>query len=545
MSAPVWGCPWHGLLKLKITSFVGANIVQQGLELADGSERVWPARVGPQRADVAHYGTSFLQRTPVATPDPETPESMAAEGMQWLDYALVGGGGSTEVHGRRLGDRGWIYWDAEAGIPWKLNLAVTPEGADLINYASVTLTLSAVPSGLALPADVPSITVQAAIGQSSPALPGWPFAPENLRYAVVDAVPDGSKVIIGVFFYNNWRYRDDINADAYNDVSALGYWLLDLSGSPLSEAGVDLQLTELANRADCLGTHSFTPLPLVTYQDPRYDLRMETIDDRTREYTAEYKERAEEDRLGTSTEIIADKVVGYWFDAEGAALPVRLSYEFTHSRTIDTAHQIIEPGPIVVVDNLQVGGTLLAETEWWRDTLYTVTAKLEWAEHTLEYEAAWEQHQYRKTHYQPAEGQIGVTWTTVVVEDVNESSGSAPDGMEPRMLWPMLVYDSTPLQDETYTARITFTRLTRTESSFGTVPLSSRTFVLSRWCDKALGFVSREGDNASTTAWNSPVLTPAGVVGAYSLTPYSRKFGAFNPATGDALFAQPQPVRYL
>ena len=71
--------------------------------------------------------------------------------MDWRNYALVSGGFQSEVHGKRLGNLAWFYWDATMSWPWKLNLSVRRiDSINAFDCETYDLTVSAEPSGFVL-----------------------------------------------------------------------------------------------------------------------------------------------------------------------------------------------------------------------------------------------------------------------------------------------------------------------------------------------------------------------------------------------------------
>lgn len=98
-SAKYFGSPWHGyMVGNKLTLDTGRTITV------------------PESAAVRDSRT-YLLRLP-GLPVPETPPAQAALGMEWRNYALIGGG---HLHGANIGSPRWIYIDG-AGKPWVMRV---------------------------------------------------------------------------------------------------------------------------------------------------------------------------------------------------------------------------------------------------------------------------------------------------------------------------------------------------------------------------------------------------------------------------------------
>lgn len=122
MSAPVWGCPWHGL------------VTNGQLALPNGAHMAWPQPTG---ADRWMHGSTALLAHPAALAIVRTEDELAADaaaGMQWWDRAIIAGG---TLHGRQLPDGAWIYIDP-AGDRW---LVTTTLGVEHIAGGTCTVML--------------------------------------------------------------------------------------------------------------------------------------------------------------------------------------------------------------------------------------------------------------------------------------------------------------------------------------------------------------------------------------------------------------------
>lgn len=103
MSAPVWGCPWHGL------------VTNGQLALPNGQSMAWPAVMAGAQEFLA--GTTHLIRAPgvpAISRSTEDATADAAAGRQWKTTALLSGAGMS-LHGTALA--GWVYCAAD-GARW-------------------------------------------------------------------------------------------------------------------------------------------------------------------------------------------------------------------------------------------------------------------------------------------------------------------------------------------------------------------------------------------------------------------------------------------
>lgn len=116
MTVPVWGCPWHGLVR-------GGQ-----LSLPNGASMSYP-QPGPSTYPVTGgtavapdtYGSTHLHAAgmPVIVRGESETASDAASGRQWRNQATLSGG-RLHIHGQRLD--GWIYVDPE-GARWLVRCA--------------------------------------------------------------------------------------------------------------------------------------------------------------------------------------------------------------------------------------------------------------------------------------------------------------------------------------------------------------------------------------------------------------------------------------
>tara|TARA_Y100001001_G_scaffold164802_1_gene199010 strand:+ start:3401 stop:5071 length:1671 start_codon:yes stop_codon:yes gene_type:complete len=550
-NTPLWGCPWHGVIRWSFGELSGDQYLlsTRTLELSDGSEIDWPS-ISSSVGNIAHIGTSFMQRLPGAATDPQTPPELAAQGMEWRDYALVGGGLQSEVHDKNLGSRGWYYWDAAMGWPWKLNLSVRRIGSiNAFDCETYDLTVSADPSGFILkPWAGFEKTVRLTAEQTAEfSRSGWQGT--LLRYSVVDAVPDGSKIIIGVYNGVNLNFRERSDSLTINDVTALGFWLLEITGSPFAGGlSFELQATELASRTDCLGSVSYTPMPtaqVMTNVFTAWDRQGFTIDWPPRPYPqpsvtpGPIVSRAylTEQEIGTETRTLTGKVVGYWFDEQGVPLPVTLSREATRERSSTYSEQIISDTLKEITDSsggwsyegTAEGAATRVVTEINRSAI-----TLTWGDSSLSDEVVHTRTITYDWRYKAENGNFpsgtgpdlfGITYQVdretpagLITEgptSTNLSAANAPAGLP-----------ATPAESSS----------SAYECTIGSWP------TVARWCDKAFGAVCRGSDSSEIAVGR--VLTPGGIKGAGDYHPITHKYGAYQPVTGELLIAQRAPVRF-
>lgn len=91
-----FGDPWHGLYRNGVIELPNATTRAPGSSPSSGS--------------------SFAIQIP-GQPAATTPTEDAAQGMTWLNYAIMTGDDHA-VYGRPMGNNAWIYIDAD-GVPWR------------------------------------------------------------------------------------------------------------------------------------------------------------------------------------------------------------------------------------------------------------------------------------------------------------------------------------------------------------------------------------------------------------------------------------------
>lgn len=123
MALPVWGCPWHGLVK------GGA------LALPNGQTMDFPQPDAPWDLPWLAGSTALIAH-PAPPPIVRSPSEAAADtaaGREWRNTAILAG---SELYGRNLG--GWIYIDP-AGDCWRVTTTLS---AAHISGGTATFTLS-------------------------------------------------------------------------------------------------------------------------------------------------------------------------------------------------------------------------------------------------------------------------------------------------------------------------------------------------------------------------------------------------------------------
>lgn len=240
MTAPVWGCPWHGL-------------VRNGLiELPNGSTMPYPGNIGSgQRA-----GNTYLVASPSAPPLERTPDELAADaaaGRQWRRTATLAGE-SPDLHGVAIG--GWVYIDP-AGAAWRVTgLGVT---ALFTNSLSLTITLARFGVLGGGPESYSHTVTLSDIGQSTPEIDDAGDGFRVDRYAeLFDVSATGALASIRIALY--YRLRNS-STGTYDDRGTLADWCgipagwlrLSISG-PGSAASVSLSVDK--TREQTLGMRS-------------------------------------------------------------------------------------------------------------------------------------------------------------------------------------------------------------------------------------------------------------------------------------------------
>jgi len=231
MTAPTWGCPYHGL-------------VQDGkLPLSNGKTMPHPHK--HDGSDNAYVGSTTLIKHPLAAAIERSDEEAAEDskrGWQWWNQAIQGGG---FLHGVRLPMLGWIYIDP-AGECWLATVDIL--GAS----PALTLKRFGVLSGQALSYSYPLVLPD--FGQSTPAVQQPSSASAGLTAKIYHATPTGTRAAVelsmdfaGSTFGENeaWRYRP------------VGWLEVTLSGVG---AECKATVTTLYTRAQTLGTGFGGPL---------------------------------------------------------------------------------------------------------------------------------------------------------------------------------------------------------------------------------------------------------------------------------------------
>lgn len=230
-SAPVWGCPWHGLVR------------NGQLELANGDVMDFPqygAAAGWQRGmavRVANPAVSDIE-LPVATED----------GRQWRNWAVLAG--NRSLHGIALPADSWIYIDP-AGERWLVTTTLAGNWSTAPTTATLRLVHFGVIGGsyIAHEYSVPVPDLQ----QSEPEIDGL----RVISAATFDMRPDGSGAIFMI--YTRWTTQFDAPRD--DDLFGgmpLGWLEVSLSG-PGDECAVSIRV--LKSRAQTLGAVSDSDLP--------------------------------------------------------------------------------------------------------------------------------------------------------------------------------------------------------------------------------------------------------------------------------------------
>ncbi|ROZ86905.1 hypothetical protein EF096_01960 [Pseudomonas neustonica] len=552
---PLWGCPWHGVIRREFVTpppgISGDQYLssQQTMMLPSGAEMPWPQSSDIYTSNIAHHGTVFMQRLPGAAQSTETSDEQAADGMDWRNYALVSGGFQSEVHGKRLGNLAWFYWDATMGWPWKLNLSVRRiDSINAFDCETYDLTVSADPSGFVLkPWPGFDKTVRLSAEQTAEfSRVGWQNS--GLRYCIVDAVADGSKIIIGVYNALNRSLRERSDSMTVNDVTALGFWLLEVAGSPFAGGlDFDLQATELATRTACLGSVNYTPMPTgsvtVNVYSPN-DLQGFRIDSPPGPYPEPSstplpivsRSFSTTEEIGVETRRLLGKVVGYWFDDQGEPAPVVINRVATRERSSSYSEQIVDNSLVMVIDS--EGATTYegsADGEATRTVVEINIDQIEvsWAGHALVEQCThtrtvqYDWHYQAKDGYFPPPSAAGALTVTYTVE-MDSPAGHSQEGPTTQQLGSASAPNGLP-------AAASDSSAAAYECSLDSFP------TLMRWCDKAFGVVCRAN---SSEIGVSRVLTPGGKKGAAGTHPVTNKYGAYQPVTGEVLIAERNPVRF-
>lgn len=240
MTAPVWGCPWHGL------------VTNGQLALSNGQSMAWPLG-GPDR----WYGDTHLVRAPGVAEIVRTPEEAAADaaaGRQWRTTAILAGG-QNALHGGGL--NGWVYC-ASDGTRWHVPLTGLPAlawGAQWSGNFSVRRfgVLGGAP-------DVRSFPFSVDPGQ--PALDPVVDRPPQVRLHAV--AEDGAWAVLEVFMPVGTRYWQTPFYELRTLFDApVGFLRVELSGGAEDLA---LTIATLYDQAETLGESYYNPVAEWQYE---------------------------------------------------------------------------------------------------------------------------------------------------------------------------------------------------------------------------------------------------------------------------------------
>lgn len=218
-NVPVWGCPWHGLVK------------NGQLVLPNSASISYPQPAGDQWQS----GSTALVQHPGAPTIIRTPDEQAADdaaGRQWWNNAILA---NSTLYGVSL--NGWIYIDP-AGDSWLVQTTL-PSVSVTGGTANVTLkrfgVLGGAPIEHTYPVAVPDM------GQSTPAVGGT----GSLRISRYHTRADGSAAVFEI------AAEFDSGAKLFWRMRPVGWLEVTLAG-PGSEC--EIAVTVLKTRVQTLGT---------------------------------------------------------------------------------------------------------------------------------------------------------------------------------------------------------------------------------------------------------------------------------------------------
>lgn len=334
MTRPVWGVPWHGLVRGGM------------LELPNRQRIAYPQPGGD--------GSTALIQHPAATPVSRTPEEQAADaaaGRQWWHQAILA---SSQLHGVNL--NGWLYIDP-AGENW---LVQTTLPSVPVSGGSATFTLkrfgvfgaAAVEHSYAV--SVPDM------GQATPEIFG---SNGELRLSRYHVRPDGSAAVFEVAAWFNadhqlfWPWRP------------VGWLEVRLAGAG---AAADIDVAVLKTRAQTLGSvhdHEWAETPDNYYLRENADLSHDVL--QVQPTSGNWWLAAGHAVVeGQASSGVTGYVVAMHYDAGGVRHEITLdSQVVTHYSSPAMAHD----GATHFAPNVPVTGSWTCSTDW--DSTWTLTYK--------------------------------------------------------------------------------------------------------------------------------------------------------------------------
>lgn len=235
-----FGHPWHGL------------VTNGTLTAADGETRTYlqPAGnlMGGGFIEFNYtYGATNLLRAPDA---PGAGELITKPGQQWADYAILAGE-SRQLYATELGASRWVYV-APDGSRWLVDCPLHGESVDFAAPLSTTITLSrfGVIGGEAQSYDLPASLAD--IGQPGPIDDvSYDFTITSGTLSVESITSSGGRTVLMLYL----GLGNETPSNGYFHPikrRAIGYLEIALSGTPGVDASVSLSV--LRDRATTLGS---------------------------------------------------------------------------------------------------------------------------------------------------------------------------------------------------------------------------------------------------------------------------------------------------
>ncbi|MDH4873010.1 hypothetical protein [Pseudomonas sp. BN515] len=558
MTAPVWGCPWHGRVE-------GGH-----LTLPNGENRPWPQPDGARRDLYPdnramwltnNAGTTHLVRMPGVPAVERSTEELAddaAAGRTWLNKALLAGASDTAAAKTYLHSKevdGWIY-AAPDGSRW---MACALGEYQWTSADGLTIPLEMRRFGV-FGAPAASHSYSRTISTAAMGQPSW-LSSEERRGKVEAIKPDGSQAIVRLYL------------DAAQE-GTKGFLQLTLSGTP----GVDFSasLTALRTAAQTNGTVAVNNAASVSYVELEVSTSESTEDTRAgappsctgyldtiTTYTTDlvpapsgtgYKVIS-----GTNALTLIGRIMAMWFNAAGEIEEALLDIEKSCTASAPEPEIEYSGRDVLRQSNINgdgvcvLGGATMIEQHAVtrsRSSSQTISALFRLRVGTREVEVSGSQSVSIETSYSAT----GLPGSRVEVSEKTTDTSGTTFG------WFTERHDSVAGGEGTDAVDITTYSAADADFTLNYVPVETGGYNIAfkRWANNLVGLITRRpagfGVALGTMNWSDALSPGDSLVPGVSETSADtddtspwytyRPYGSFNPLTGEAVIASADPISW-